>query len=227
MADEKNRLNRALGAKMQQVQRQSNRGAYEHLRDQQAGGNINSNALVTEGYLRSEVALATQNVLKFPINVGNAPAAGVAEKRLDTSDGFCVTHIGMFLRVTENPEFSRLVSYDSTAVNTGGNVYAFYNGSLSVRINQTVYFDRYDMLRFYRVGCAQAGLAVSDVVTTGVTVANSWENLNNGFSPIVPFISFTGTDTNDFRVDLPVNIDLTANVATAVMILRGLLIQNV
>lgn len=219
----------AASRHFQAVDKQSDRGAYEHLKSQQNAGRIRSEALATEGYLRSEVALSTQNTVNFGINEGSRPSpANNTEVRLATSDAFLVTHIGLFLKSTEEDPAdnaaSKLVTYDAESVNAGGNIMAVYNGFLRIGCNQTTFFEKYDAMRFYRAGTAQQSVEVS---TANPYLTDTWDSVNYGFASIVPFITFGGTDSNRVELELPANIDLSANNATAVFICRGLLIQNV
>ena len=215
-----------VGRKMQEIEHNTDRGAYNAVLRQVERGEVHRKALVTEGFLRLEQDVVQQNRISFPVLTQDG-GANVTEKRLNISDMFLITHMAMFLySAGADPSQAdraqaKLVSYDADAVNGGTNdIYALYNGSFSIRVDQTVFFDRYDALRFYRAGQAQQGLTAPDYF------ANQWDSVMWGFSPLVPFITLGGRDTNNIDLNLPTNIDLTDNNATVVAMFRGLLIQN-
>lgn len=217
-----------FSAHMGMITENNDRGAYNQLVQQQKAGKISGNALITEGYLRSEANLGATNRVSFDLVQNQGSAQNVTEKRLQISDCFVMTHLSLLLYTgsvdqiptQEERASAQLFSFPSDRINGSGNINAVYNSFLQIRVNQTVFFDRFDTLNFLRVGTAQAGL-VAPAYTS-----STWDTRYWAFAPIVPFITFGGQDSNDVSLNLPQGVDLSANFATAVFFARGLLVQN-
>lgn len=217
----------ALRRKMQQIEHNTNRGAYNAVLDQMAEGRVSENSLVTEGYLRLEKDLSQHSTIRFPV-LTNDGEKHSTERRLNISDMFLVTHMGfMTYEASALTPVERAQARFSTNEFSGGTVQnsfrALYAGSFSIRVDQTVFFDKYDALRFYRAGTAQVQTPASGPAYQVAT----YDSVNYPFSPIVPFITLGGRDNNKIELDLGANINFaTESTATAVVMFRGLLIQN-
>jgi hypothetical protein len=200
-----------------------------------AGNPVNPNATVTQGYLRLEQRVAQQNVIRWPV-LTTADVSTNTERRLNQSDRFLVTHFGFQLYYLD-PEAAtnadraqaRLRSYPAFDVSTGTNdIYALYNGSFSLRVNETVYFDRFDALQFLRADSAQEGLNVTPTVVgeNNQYAFDTWQNSNWSYAFLTPFILLGGRDSINLELNLGANIDLADNDVWAVTQMRGMLIQN-
>ena len=202
----------------------NNRAVYNSIR--QPG------VISTPSYLRLEKTLGTQSNLAFNV-LQNEGSANVTEKRLSISDTFTVTGIGIFLGYhTASDDVSEMALHtypNSTAFGSGkvDELQTYYNGFLSIRINQTVFLDSWDTQRHYAVGTAQEGL----VLTGGQTNAyfkSEWQGGNYGFQAVTPTLTLSGAAKNDVQLTFPASKDMTPTSGTgyAVIIFRGFLNQN-
>jgi hypothetical protein len=111
-----------------------------------------------------------------------------------------------------------------------GNLMAIYNGYTSITVNNIVYVDSLDNMRFYRVGDAQQGvdLGAGTGASPNVYLADSYPSSNYPFAPLTPGITFSGGAKNEIEVTLPASADLTGTASTnyCVAYFRGLLINN-
>jgi hypothetical protein len=116
-----------------------------------------------------------------------------------------------------------------TGANEAANLEAIYNSNMSITIDSTVYYQAYDMRRFFRVPVSQGLTAVSTVATTGVLQRSGWDNLNYCFAPVVPNFEFSGIGNNQVVVNTPTGITFagTSSQNFLVGIFRGFLVQNV
>lgn len=191
----------------------------------------------TPSYLRLEKTLGTQSNLSFSV-LQNEGSASTTEKRLSISDTFTVTGIGIFLGhvlaadVTAG-DFSKMTlhTYPNSAVFGTAKVdelQAYYNGFLSIRINQTVFLDSWDTQRHYAVGTAQEGLAASSNATVNLYQKSAWEGGNYGFQAVTPTLTLSGAAKNDVQLTFPTSQDMTptSGRGSAVIIFRGFLNQN-
>lgn len=187
----------------------------------------------TPSYLRVEKTLGTQSNLAFSV-LQNEGSANVTEKRLSISDTFTVTGIGIFLGYhgsSDDVSEMTLHTYPNSAVFGTAKVdelQPYYNGFLSIRINQTVFIDSWDTQRHYAVGTAQEGLAASANATVNLYQKSNWEGGNHGFQAVTPTLTLSGAAKNDIQLTFPSSRDMTPTSGTgyAVIIFRGFLNQN-
>lgn len=223
----------------QRIQVNSSRAAVNYLRDVQAGKirnapKINKNAVVTEGFLRLEVEAATKDTYRFSV-LENQGTQANTETRLKVSDMFLMTHllVGAIYAVGAlNDPIERAISpiYTSNVgdlwFRLGDGVQALWNSSLEIIVDSTVYFDRYDILRFKRSGVAQKGLAASANATSNVYLESQWDDKDWGFAQLTPFIFLGGRANNQISINMPAAINYTPNSLAFVLIARGMQIQN-
>lgn len=187
----------------------------------------------TPSYLRVEKTLGTQSNLSFSV-LQNEGSANVTEKRLSISDTFTVTGIGIFLgfhAAADDISEMALHTYPNSAVFGSAKVdelQTYYNGFLSIRINQTVFVDSWDTQRHYAVGTAQEGVAISANTTVNLFQKSTWDGGNYGFASLTPTITLSGAAKNDIQLTFPASKDMTPASGTgyAVIIFRGFLNQN-
>jgi hypothetical protein len=193
------------------------------------------NVVTTMSFLRLESQLGNSNTITFNALV-NQGTTIVTEKRLDQPNVFVVGDFILFIRKHVNTEPQSVSVLDTfpnptvyTAANEARNLQAMYNGYLQLRVNQTVYIDSIDTLRYKRVGVAQRGLAVS---TAGANNTYGDSELDNGDYASydqVPGVVLSGADNIQFQITLPEAVDLSAPAGQtnyAVLIARGFLRQN-
>lgn len=196
------------------------------------------NVIPGPGYLRSEVVLgAAQNQVTFEMaaNQNNGQAISPTENRLKVNDAFYPTHYGVFFytyttATARTRYLAQLQSFGNDAVFglNAPEVDGSYNGFLSLRVNDRVYFDSVDMLRFKYVTPAQEGLAVSTAASNNAYFQSGW---NTDILPDMadPLVRLNGQFSNKFTVTFPDSLDFTkvaGQTMVAVMFTRGWLVQN-
>lgn len=197
------------------------------------------NATQLPGYIRSEVVLGTQNEISFAIGTNeqaNGQTIAATENRLNINDAFFVTHysVGFMTFATATPaERPRASIHQFPNTQVFGlnapSIQGAYNGKLSLRVDDRVYVDSMDMMRFYNAGTAQQGLAVSTAATNNAYFADAWDNVGGFAHETDPLVRLNGPGKNIFRVSLPdtMNFGLVAGQSVvAVLYLRGWLSQN-
>lgn len=184
-------------------------------------------------------------VINFDVlaNSTSGLSPNIMERRLNITDRFsvkdmaiCVSKAGTTVVATQ-AEIS--VSTPSTYPNL--NVFAgageaaalqmVYNGFASITIDSTVYYQAYDLRRFYRVPTSQIGTAVSSIAVQGVLNNDGWDNLNYCFSPVSTDFEFSGSGNNQLSVTVPQSGAITTAGTNSQnflwWIFRGFLIQNI
>ncbi len=199
-----------------------------------------SNVIPTPGYLRSEVVLgAAQNQVTFEMAANqqnpNGQAIAATENRLKVNDAFYPTDYGVFFykyttATVRTRLLAQLQSFGNDAV-FGANaaeVNGAYNGFLSLRVNDRVYFDSVDLLRFKYVTPAQEGLAVSTAASNNAYFESGWSG-DVLASMSDPLVRLNGQFSNKFTANFPDSLDFTkvgTETVVAVMFVRGWLAQN-
>jgi hypothetical protein len=197
------------------------------------------NAVQLPGFIRSEVVLGVQNEISFAIGTNeqaNGQTIVATENRLNINDAFFITHykVGFLTFPTATPADrlrARIHQFANTQVfglNTPS-VQGAFNGKLSLRVDDKVFIDSMDMLRFYAASEAQQGLAVSTAASNNAYFADAWDNVEGWANETDPLVRLNGPGKNIFRVQLPdtVSFNLVAGQqVVAVLYLRGWLSQN-
>jgi len=179
--------------------------------------------IVTQGFLRAVVPMPSnapiQNIqFYFTKNIQTSNIVSI-ENRLDQSDVFQALYFkfGMFTLASTTaggiPSPTAPVTYSMadiqwfnngqvfTDANEARNLNAPYTSWLYVKIGETVYFEQFPMYHFKNVGVSQEGVAVSNVVTTGVLTATSQDGKMIK-TPITPIVEIDGSGKNDFIIQL-------------------------
>lgn len=198
-----------------------------------------ANATQLPGYIRSEVVLGTQNEISFAIGTNeqaNGQTIFSTENRLNINDAFFITHwaVGFYTYATATTGArarARIHQFPNTSVFglNAPEVAGAYNGKLSLRVDDRVYVDGMDMMRFYNAGTAQQGLAVSTAATNNAYFADAWDNVGGFANETDPLVRLNGPGKNIFRIALPDTMNFTQVVGSnvvAVLYLRGWLSQN-
>lgn len=213
------------------------RALYNDLRAKYSDPSV----IITDSYLRFEIGLTgSPSVIAFNA-LTNQGQATATEKRLNITDLFCCAQISMAIMktgtATTTPTANELAvgilrTFPNPNVFTGAqeaaNLHNLYNGSLSIRVDSTVWIDSFDCNRFYRVPTSQKGTAVSAVALTGVLQDDGYDSLNYGYSPLTPTIMFNGRGKNEVNINMPGTLSLagTSSYNTVVFLARGFLLQN-
>lgn len=194
----------------------------------QAAQNEADNAVLSQSYLRLEQPLvASQNLVKFPLLINAAGAAPVrtTEVRLNQQDAFFCSSIGIYIAVATSATVTNfaLQTYPNPVTfATGGALPAplntFYNGFLKITINKSVIVPNYPMTNFYQIPQTQLTAATNSPNTEiDFSIVSLWE----------PTINFIGTKQSDLTIEMPTNLTAVDANTYAVIILQGVLAQNV
>lgn len=200
--------------------------------------------------LRSDIQMVGGNVqpteveFAFRSDQPNAGASSIspAENRLDINDAFYITHMalmwGCWTVAGTAPTSAYMQQWPNPTLPTGavggglgpsGAAAALraYNGTMSGELNAVKFMDQLSLLNFMNSAEAQSGLAVSDVVTTGVMYGNDFGNLK-GWYELVPGLLFSGSDKMRIKVRIPepLSFALASHTITMSLQLKGLRIQN-
>jgi hypothetical protein len=194
-------------------------------------GYTTEQAVLTQSYLRSEVALSTSVAnyhLPILVNDTQNGASRVNEKRLNLQDIFITTEIGVFIGVgTSTSTKAQLYSYPDgvkfTAA-TDDDLWSIYNGYLNLSVNNQNVLPAWDVLRHYYAPQTQGGVGVT---AQTIFPVNQIDFSEQTYYPVEPNIVLNGAANLNFQ--------LTANGAPATIladsficvIQHGILCQNV
>ena len=199
---------------------------------QNAGFSVNQ-AVLSQSYLRSEVAMSTSTTqYTIPILVNSANSAGgtnfATSNLLALQDAFVVSSIGVFVAKPASSTTTAFPLYtypNASAFSTSGAsdaLYNLYNGSLSVTVNNKQIVPSWDLYRHLYVPQTQQGAAAT------ATTIDQNDATEFGYYPCEPNIVLVGSKNNVVQLNLPAAIG-TLQASTApriVVIFRGLLAQN-
>lgn len=189
------------------------------------------NNLITEGFLRIEKAIVNgQQTYSFAVTK-DSNSDTVTERKLDRKDSFHVTHVGMFImkRLSTKTGGEVLQSYpnptvfaDDSSNFLGADLEVFYNGSVQIKVGQTVYVEALDTRRFRWIGNA----------IESATILKSSQEENTGLVELTPQITLDGDKKTEITLAAPVHS--SAKVANTVsnttnylvLYLRGFLITK-
>lgn len=188
-------------------------------------------AVLTQSYLRSEVALATSSAnYHIPVLVNDTQNGSVRvnEKRLNLQDIFVASEIAVLIGVgAATSTTAALYTYPNQTIFTSAtdtDLLSIYNGSLNLTINNQQVLPAWDVYRHYYVPQTQGGFGITSQTTFPV---DQNDGSCYGFYPVEPGIVMNGAAN--------INFQLTANGAPAsilansfiAVIQRGILLQNV
>jgi hypothetical protein len=207
-------------------------------------------AVLSSSYLRLETlinATSSSTNLRFDVlvNENTQQATFPTQQKLNLQDAFVCSSIGLYLGCPASLTDStfRLLSYPSVGniLGAAGNFTApfaaaaqvIYNGFLSLTINQRTILPYWDLARHLDIPQTQAA-----AVTATATVPTGSIHLNDDYFdggdtaqyPCEPNIIFSGAKKHDLTLTLPSGIPTTslpANGIRVVLLLRGILAQNV
>jgi len=191
-------------------------------------------AVLSQGYLRTEVALSTTKTsYQFPILVNDNinGASFNTSNLLNLQDAFYVSSFGLFFC---NPTSStdttfQLVTYPNVPLFSSGaatSLFTWYNSSLQLVVNNRQIIPSYDLYRHYSVPQTQTATAVGYSTSTNNT-KDQQDGGTSGFYPIEPGWVLVGSKNNTLTVNLPQAMGTVEADSRAVIIFRGHLAQNV
>lgn len=201
---------------------------------QNAGFNVNQ-AVLSQSYLRSEVAMSTSTTqYSIPILVNSAGQGGAVSyptnQLLNLQDAFVVSELGVFVAApaaattTAFPYYTYPNAQVFSTVGAAAALYNLYNGNLSLVVNNRQIIPSMDLYRFFNVPQTQQASFTGTNTAIDENDASSY-----GYYPIEPNIVLVGSKNNQLQLNLPAAIGtLQASTAPRIIVIaRGILAQNV
>jgi hypothetical protein len=192
-------------------------------------------AVLSQGFLRTEVALSTTKTsYQFPILV-NDNINGTSfntSNLLNLQDAFYVSSFGLFFcKPSSSTDTTfQLVTYPNASIfstaNTASSLYTWYNSSLQLVVNNRQIIPSYDLYRHYSVPQQQT-TANADYTTSGIAYKDQQDGGMSGFYPVEPGWVLVGSKNNTLTINLPQAMTAVETNSRAVLIFRGHLAQNV
>ena len=193
-----------------------------------------SQAILTQSYVRSEVAIsASVTNYRLPIVVtDNSSTIFNTEARVNLQDVHVVSSlfIGLACPSSSTDAAFPVLSYPSTT--SGGFTTSaaadaantLYNGFFSVQVNNLNVMPRYDILRSYFVPQTQGGVGITAQTVFPIDQNDAGEN---GFYPIEPNLLLNGGANIVASIILPAAFATVQANSRIVAIFRTILCQNV
>jgi hypothetical protein len=193
---------------------------------QSSGFSLNR-AVLSQSYIRSEVILSTTATrYRFPLLVNdNFSTVTNTSNLLNLQDAFYISHAALFFaKPTSSTDTTfQLVTYPNSIIfstaNTAASLYTWYNGYLSLTVNNRVIWPQLDMYRFYDVPMTQDG--------SSAAVIDEQKGSDSALYPIEPGVVLVGSKQNILEAILPATMTAVESNSRAVLYLAGHLAQNV
>jgi hypothetical protein len=199
-----------------------------------AAGLSTSATVLSQSYLRSEVAMTTSTTsYHIPIlvndNQNGATSSYNTSNLLALQDAFVVSSIFIGWANPTSATDAAFIPQSYPNAQIAGTqaiataLQAIYSSNLQVTVNNRQILTGWDTLRHYYVPQTQQ-LAVASL-TTGISQADLSEN---GFYPVEPNLVFVGSKNNQVSLNLPAALTAvpTSTFGRLVVIFRGILAQN-
>jgi hypothetical protein len=193
---------------------------------QSSGFSLNR-AVLSQSYIRSEVILSTTATrYRFPLLVNdNFSTVTNTSNLLNLQDAFYISHAALFFAKPSSSTDTtfQLVTYPNSIIfstaNTSASLYTWYNGYLSLTVNNRVIWPQLDMYRFYDVPQTQDGSAAA--------VIDQQKGSDSALYPIEPGVVLVGSKQNILEAILPATMTAVESNSRAILYLAGHLAQNV
>jgi len=190
-----------------------------------------SQAVCTQSFVRSEVALSTtQANYRIPVLANDTQAASFnTESRLALQDVMVINEIGIFLASPSSATDATYLLYSnanaSVFTTSAAAASTLWNSSFNVSVNNQVVIPNWDVYRHYFVPFAQNGV----LPFTGATVLprDSQDGSNSGFYPTEPNFILNGAANIQAFITLPAAMATVVANSRIVVIWRGIKLQNV
>jgi len=193
-----------------------------------------SQAVLTQSYVRSEVAISSSVTnYRLPIVVTDTSngAAFNTEKRVQLQDVAVVSSlfIGLAVPSSSTDTAFPVLSYPSTATNQFSSAQAdaaltLYNGFFTMQVNNSNIVPAWDILRHYYVPQTQGGVGIT---AQTIFPIDQFDGGDNGFYPVEPNLLLNGGANIVANIVLPAAISSVASNSRIVAIFRTILCQNV
>lgn len=182
-------------------------------------------AVLSQSFLRTEVSLNTNSTLyQFPVLVNDnfVPVTNTS-KLLNLQDAFYVSELALLFAAPASATDTTypLVTYPNSTQFPGANeadsLYSFYNGIMTLTVNNRQIVPAWDLYRHYWVGQTQEAAPILD----------QNDGSSNAFVPVEPGLVLVGSKQNQLQVQLPAALAAVTANSRAILIFRGHLAQNV
>lgn len=191
-----------------------------------------SQAVLTQSYVRSEVAIsASVTNYRLPIVVtDNSSTIFNTERRVNLQDVHVVSSlfIGLAAPSSSTDAAFPVCSYPSVGAGFSAAqadaALTLYNGFLSIQVNNQNVLPSYDILRSYYVPQTQGGVGIT---AQTVFPVDQFDAADNGFYPIEPNLLLNGGANIVASIVLPAAISTVKADSRIVAIFRTILCQNV
>jgi hypothetical protein len=193
-----------------------------------------SQAVLTQSYVRSEVAISSSVTnYRLPIVVTDTTngAAFNTERRVNLQDVHVVSSlfIGLAAPSSSTDAAFQVLSYPSTGTNQFSAAQAdaaltLYNGFFTMQVNNQNIVPAWDILKSYYVPQTQGGVGIT---AQTVFPVDQFDAGDNGFYPVEPNILLNGGANIVANIVLPAAISSVKADSRIVAIFRSILCQNV
>jgi hypothetical protein len=192
-------------------------------------------AVLSQGYIRTEVALSTTKTsYQFPILVNDNinGSSFNTSNLLNLQDAFYVSSIGLFFAKPSSATDTtfQLATYPNASIfstaNTASSLFTWYNSSLQLTVNNRQIIPSYDLYRHYSVPQQQT-TTNADYTTSAINYKDQQSGADSGFYPVEPGWVLVGSKNNTLIVNLPQALTAVEANSRAIIIFRGHLAQNV
>jgi len=209
-----------------------NRLVFENAKAFAASQGYNvSQAVCTQSYVRSEVALST-TVTNYHIPVlSNDTQNGAAyntEYRLALQDIMVVSAIGLYVCKPSSAtatNFALFTNPNATVFSSGASqLYTLWNSFLNVAVNNQQVIPNMDTFRFYSVPQTQQGVGVT---AQTVFPIDQMDGSESGLAAIEPNFLLNGASNIQANITLPAAISTVDTNARIVVMWKGIKLQNV
>jgi hypothetical protein len=191
-----------------------------------------SQAVLTQSYVRSEVAIsASVTNYRLPIVItDNSSTIFNTMRPVNLQDVHVVSSlfIGLAAPSSSTDTAFPVCSYPSIGAGFSAAqadaALTLYNGFLSIQVNNQNVLPAYDILRSYYVPQTQGGVGIT---AQTIFPVDQWDASDNGFYPIEPNLLLNGGANIVASVVLPAAISTVKADSRIVAIFRTILCQNV
>ena len=215
----------ALGSRM----------AYEKAKEAiNRAGFSGGQAVLSQGFLRLEVALSTTKTLyQFSILTNDTTnTATNTEVRLNLQDAFYVSGMALaFAKPSSSTATDfQLCTYPNASIfstaNCASSLYNWYNSSLSLTCNNRQIVPNYPWYAHYDVPQTQT-TANADYTSSAIAYKDQQKGSMSAVVPIEPGWVLVGSKNNVLQVTLPQSMTAVESNSRAVILFYGHLAQNV
>jgi hypothetical protein len=191
-------------------------------------------AVLSQSYLRTEVAMNTNSTLyQFPVLVNDNFNGLVTStsRLLNLQDAFYVSQIGVFVAVPSSgtdttfplatyPNLSQFTAPEADALNT------LYNGFISLIVNNRQILPAWSVDRHY-FAPNQQETTDADYTGSGINYVDQRDGSNSAYYPVEPGLVLVGSKQNTLQLQLPSALAAVAPDSRIIIQFLGHLAQNV